>query len=432
MNMRALAHEALLRYRDELVGVASDLIRIPSRNAPPDGEEKACQEYIAAYLRRAGLPVEMYEPDQVPGLVEHPDFWPGRNYKGRPNVSSTRAGRGGGRSLLLTGHVDTVVDVPAAWTVPTFGAEIRDGRLYGLGAVDMKGPLAGMLVLYKALHELGIPLKGSLGFESVVDEEEGGVNATIAGRLRDGPMDGAVIAETTDLKIYPAARGLLIPEFTCFSQKENWLEVGTRGVKKADAIEQIGLLLTHVKELTSRRRALSIHPLYAGYPDPRPVEVTKVYAGGWGSEAPILVPDRGYIQMILQALPGEERADVLAEVEGWLQSIIDRYPAAFATRPEIGFSIRWMAPTAIDPAHALVTTLADCIAVVRGAHPEITGAPYACDMYALHQHFNMPALLFGPKGGGAHAGDEYVELESLFTFWEALFLFTTSWCGTEE
>jgi acetylornithine deacetylase len=431
MSQRTFARQALRRYRDEIVAVAQDLIRTPSRNTPPVGEESACQQYIAAYLRRAGLPADLYEPDQVPGLTTHPAYWPGRDYRDRPNVASTQIGRGGGRSLLLTGHVDTVVCVPAAWSAPPFAAEIRAGRLYGLGAVDMKGPLAAMLVLYKAVKELGLPLRGDLGFESVVDEEEGGVNSTIAGRLRDGPMDAAIIAETTDLKIYPAARGLLIPEFVFTSLKEDWLQVGTRTGPKADAIEQIGLALVHVKELVARRRTHPVHPLYAGYPDPRPVEVTKVYAGGWGSETPILVPSQGYIQLIVQALPGEERADVLREVEEWLESVMLRHPDAFATRPEIRFSIRWMAPTAMDPAHPLVTILSDSVAQTTGARPEIAGAPYACDMFALHQIFDMPAVIFGPRGGGAHAGDEYVELASLFTFWESLLLFVMSWCGMD-
>jgi acetylornithine deacetylase len=146
---------------------------------------------------------------------------------------------------------------------------------------------------------------------------------------------------------------------------------------------------------------------------------------------PIAVPPEGRIELILQTLPGETRADVLKEQEAWLESVIARYPDAFATRPQMCFRLRWLAPTAMDPAHPLVTVLADSAARVVGQPPVVVGAPYACDMFALHRYFNMPALLFGPSGAQAHAADEYVELESVFLFWESLLLFTMEWCGLE-
>ena len=141
MDKRVLAHETLLRYRDEIVQVIQDLVRTPSQNTPPDGAERACQEYVADYLRRTGLVIDMYEPDKVPGLVEHPAFWPGRHYTGRPNVSSMLEGKGGGRSLLLTGHMDTVPVGDNIWSKSPWGADIHDGRMYGLGTIDMKGAM---------------------------------------------------------------------------------------------------------------------------------------------------------------------------------------------------------------------------------------------------------------------------------------------------
>jgi acetylornithine deacetylase len=75
--------------------------------------------------------------------------------------------------------------------------------------------------------------------------------------------------------------------------------------------------------------------------------------------------------------------------------------------------------------------MADSVAQVAGQAPAVVGAPYACDMFALHQIFQMPALLFGPTGAQAHAADEYVEMDSVFAFWESLLLFVLAWCGTE-
>ena len=244
MDRREFAEDLIARYRDEMIQVMTDLLRIPSENKPPIGYEKAAQEYMADFLRRAGLEVDLYELDEVPGLLEHPDYWPGRDYANRPILCSTLPGKGGGRSLLLTGHADTVVLGDNVWSKPPFGAEIHDGKMYGLGASDMKGQMGAMLVLFKALAEQGVPLHGALTFESVVDEEEAGVNATLAGRLRDGPMDGGIVVEASGLNIYPAIRGALIVNFLLKSEG-TWLETGSQA-KQADAVAQIGILLTHL------------------------------------------------------------------------------------------------------------------------------------------------------------------------------------------
>ncbi|OHB77573.1 MAG: hypothetical protein A2W31_01565 [Planctomycetes bacterium RBG_16_64_10] len=429
MDLPSLARRIARQYRAEVLEVVQDLVRIPSENTPPTGDEKACQEYIADYLGHAGLAVDRYEPDQVAGLVAHGSYWPGRDYRGRENVASVLPGTGGGRSLLLTGHIDTVALGENAWSKPPFGAEIHHGRLYGLGSLDMKGALGAMLVLYKAIAEQGLRLSGTLSFESVVDEEEAGVNSTIAGRLRHGPVDGAVIPEVTDLAIYPAARGALLCDVVCSSAEPAWLEVGTTTHEPADVVRQMGLLLVELDALRAQRRAQPVPPLYRGYPDPTPVQVTKVYAGGWGSQVPIAVPTEGRMELILQALPGEPRDKVLAELENWLQETVERHADAFATRPQIRFRRRWMVPTAMDSQHPLVATLVDAVQELTGRRPTIAGAPYPCDLFALQQLFNIPALIFGPAGANAHAGDEYVELESLHAFYESLLLFVMKWCG---
>jgi len=265
----------------------------------------------------------------------------------------------------------------------------------------------------------------------VVDEEEAGVNATIAGRLRYGPMDSAIIPEVTGLQIYPAARGALISDVIFSSSEGTWLEVGTGDQDRADVVQQIGLFLAHLEELRASRRSHFVPPLYRSYPDPAPVQVTKIYAGGWGSQVPIAVPPEGRVELICQTLPGEQRTGVLQEVQDWLDGLVRRHPQVFTTRPQLRFRRRWMVPTAMRPEHSLVTTLADCAAGVTGRRPAVLGAPYPCDLFALQQIFDMPAVVFGPTGANAHAADEYVELDSVFAFWESLLVFVMRWCGVD-
>ncbi len=429
MDLQALARETLESCREEIVQVARDLIRIPSRNMPPEGEEGACQAYLAEYLGRAGLPVDLYEPDTVPGLLDHPAYWPGRTYCNRPNLHSLLPGAGGGRSLLLTGHIDTVALGDNAWSYPPFGGEIRDGRMYGLGSIDMKAAVAAMAVLYKTIAQRGVRLKGSLSLECVVDEEEGGVNATIAGRLKYGRTDAALLPEGTDLKIYPAARGVLISDFIFTSTKGTWLDVGKSDAPSADAVRQLGVFLSHIDELNESRQRRPTHPLYEDYPEPAPVQVTKVYAGGWGPGVPISVPPEGRVELIMQTLPGETREAVYTEMTAWLDDLVGRYPHVFVTRPEIRHRIRWLPATEIAPGHPAVTVLAGAARAVLGRDPVVTGAPFACDMFALHQIFDIPGVIFGPTGANAHAADEYIDLESLFAFWEVAFTFVLEWCG---
>jgi acetylornithine deacetylase len=428
MDVYGLACDIVDRYWDEIVQVVRDLVHIPSQNKPPIGEEKACQEYISSYLERRGFSPMLYEPDQVPGMVGHPDYWPGRSYKNRPNLTATLQGQGGGHSLLLTGHCDTVALGENTWSKPPFGAEIHDGQLYGLGAADMKGGLGATMVMFAALAHERVPLLGKVVFESVVDEEEAGVNSTLAGRLRDGLVDGAMIVESTGLEIHHAARGALLINFY-FSAEGTWLEVGKNDRPQLDAVAQIGTFITQLEKLRAVRRQVSVPEIYRSYPDPVPVQVTKVYAGGWGSEVPIAVPPIGRIELIVQALPGEERAAVLRQVEEWLDWLVAQNPTVYPSRPRMEFARRWMHPSTTPANHPLVTTLSQSVAQVAGAVPVVRGGAYNCDIWALQRTFQIPAVVFGPKGANSHAADEHLDLASLRTFAEALLDFACHWCG---
>jgi Peptidase family M20/M25/M40 len=137
-------------------------------------DERACQEHVAAMLRDAGFEVDLWEP-AVADVESHPMFMAGQNWAGRPIVVGRLPGSGGGRSLMFNGHIDTV---PAGdlsvWTTDPWTPEVRDGRLYGRGACDMKGGVAAMLAAALALAERG-GLPGDLVVEVVTDEEVNGM-----------------------------------------------------------------------------------------------------------------------------------------------------------------------------------------------------------------------------------------------------------------
>jgi len=157
--------------QDELIALVAALVRHPS----PLGHEAAAQAHVAEYLGAAGLAVTSWDlVETLRTLPEAGDS--GVPFAGRPNVAGTLTGAGGGRSLILNGHIDVVSAEPlAAWTHDPWGATIADGRMYGRGAFDMKSGVALNLFLARLLGDLGIRLRGDLVVQSVIEEECTGV-----------------------------------------------------------------------------------------------------------------------------------------------------------------------------------------------------------------------------------------------------------------
>jgi acetylornithine deacetylase len=403
-----------------LLAILSDLVRIPSENTPPEGAEKACQEYIAGFLGKLGWTVDMYGLDEVAGLRDHELFWPGRNYDNRPNVGARCAGAGGGRSLLLSGHIDTVPRGSVPWLHDPFGAAIEDSRLYGRGALDMKAGIAAALLIAETLAGRGIRLGGDLLVESVVDEEFGGVNGTLAGRLRGFHADAAIIGEPTGLRICPGHRGGRVAHLTFRAGGDIFADVQGGG-----AVEQLRAFLDALPQFAARRREKAPrHPLYAHLTEPAPVAVTSISTAPWGPTEPITVPSSCRVELYWQAAPGETQEEMESQFFEWLGETLRDVP-------EVEFPIRWLPGSAIEPTHPLVRELGASARDVMGEDPAVEGMEAPCDMYVFHR-FGTPASLWGPRGANAHAPDEYVDIKSLVAATETLYAFVTRWCGVAE
>ncbi|HKT13295.1 MAG TPA: M20/M25/M40 family metallo-hydrolase, partial [Terriglobia bacterium] len=256
-------------HRDRLVEIIGDLVRIPSENTPPVGNEEACQKHVAEYLKRQGFATELYYFRDVKGLREHPLFYyEERKYDNRPNVDARRKGKGGGRSLVLSGHIDTVPKGTQPWTRDPFGGRVEGNRLYGRGSNDMKGGVGTNLFMAEALRELGIELKGDLMIESVSDEEFGGVNGTLAGRLKGYNGDAAIITEPSFLRICPAQRGGRTVHITLSSTGG----VLPEGKFPTGVIDPIRYFLVKMQEFAEQRKKKApVHEFYADSVDPVPV-----------------------------------------------------------------------------------------------------------------------------------------------------------------
>ncbi len=414
-------------HRDRLIGLIGDLVRRRSENMPPHGSEAICQSYAAEVLLEAGWTPEIYELSDVPGLFAHPLYVTGREYAGRPNLAARRAGTGGGRSLILSGHIDTVPRGTQPWTRDAFGGEVEGNRLYGRGSNDMKAGIATNLFIAEALANLGISLRGDLTVEAVVDEEFGGVNGTVAGRLRGYLADAAVIAEPSFLRICAAQRGGRTVHITFRSSGG----VLTEGKFPAGVIDQLTYFLNGVREFSKQRNETPTHPLYAECPDPVPVSVLKVFTAPWGSGEPMTVPEECKVELFWQMMPGERQEVVEREFHVWFDGLLAGAPQLFEQLPVVEFPIRWLPGSAIEVSEALVKELRACATLVLPEPPPVAGIEGPCDMFVFHE-FKIPAVLWGPCGGNTHAADEYVDLDSAVAAAKALLLFVCSWCGVAE
>ena len=189
----------------------------------------------------------------------------------------------------------------AAWTTPPWDPAVRDGRVYGRGAVDMKGGLCCALFAAKAIRDAGVRLRGRLSVASVVGEEDGGTG-TLATILRGHTADGAVVVEPTRLRVVPAQAGSLMFRLVVHGLSAHGC-VREEGVS---AVEKFVPLLAALRRLEAERCGVAAgsdparssagpgaavagdprSPLFAGYRLPWPIEVGTVRAGDWASSVP--------------------------------------------------------------------------------------------------------------------------------------------------
>lgn len=348
--------------------------------------EGAVGELIAGRLRAAGLEVEI---DEV--------------RPGRPNVIGRLRGRGGGHALMLCGHTDVVSADPAG-----FSPRIEGGRLYGRGAVDMKGGLAAAIVAAERLAA-GPPLQGDLLVAAIVDEEWLSLGAESL--VESHGADGAILAEQSDLE--------LIVEHGGFA----WFEVTSQGVEAAgidpdhgvDAIALLAPVLAGVAALDAEL-ATRPAPAYG-----RPSVHASMISGG--SQFPAY-PTSCVLGIERCTVAGETVADARAELDALLESARAADPRFTATaRLVVGRE-----PVRLDSAGPLVQALEAEITRHRGAPPRHLGDIGWADSGLLVQA-GIPCVIFGPTGAGCHTAEEYVEVDSLVACAEIIEAAARSFCG---
>lgn len=410
----------------DLKRLLRDLVRTNSVSTPPSGNELAAQLVLQTFFRERGLSTDLYATDFIL-RSGHPAVRPGRSYRGRKNLSVRLSGNGRGRSLLLNGHMDTVPHAPGKWRRSPWSGAFHQGAMHGLGSFDMKGGVVANAAVIGALHRAGIRTAGDVLFESVVDEEWGGGGGTIAARLHDGSADACVIAEGTQLELYRATRGGMVVDLKINIGED--IDYFSKDEVPSPA-SGLSRLLGWVERIAKERSRNLKSDAYADFPDPVPVQILAVEANGLSTQFPLSVPLSATVRAYFQFLPEESVHLEARAIEKSLREF-ESSDSFFARHP-----VEWQLPigpplqgTTLGLHHEWTRCLSSSAAEVTGAAPVVTGAPFPCDAGLMQREFGIPTLLYGPRGGGAHSPNEYVNFDSVLTTAEVLLEATLNWSG---
>jgi len=311
----------------------------------------------------------------------------------RSNVIAILKGSGGGRSLMLNGHMDTVgID---GMIVEPFKPFIENGKLHGRGACDMKGALAGMMGALKSLVDSGSELRGDLIFTAVADEEYRSIGTKKL--VEEYRADAAIVGEPTEMKTAITHKGFV------------WIEVEIKGKAAHGSVPEKGVdAIAHAAKVVSglerlqKRLATRTHPLLGS-----PKVHTSTIQGGtdWS-----IIPERCVLRLERRTLPGELVSSVMSEIDEILQDIKrnNRDLEATARSPYD------MPPLETAPTELIVQLLQQAVAKVVGREMPITGVPYWTDGALLSKLASIPTCLFGPGDiGVAHSADEHVSVKDV-------------------
>lgn len=429
--------DALAERRDEIVALACDLVSLDTTAREPGDaprDEVALQELLAARLEAVGAVVDLFEPDAA-ALAGRPLVPPGLDFAGRPQLIARLPGAGGGRALVLNGHID-VVPAPAAdgWTSPPFAPEVRDGLLFGRGSCDMKGGIAAMTVAAEVLAGVG-KLAGDLVVATNTDEESSGAGGTalVERGLR---ADAAIVTEPTGLEVWTCCRGSSYATVTVEGRAGHtevpqppWRDGGA-----VNAIEKAVVVIDAIRALRERWAAdpALTHPTLSR-PD---ALVTVVRAGDWavtipGSCSLVL----GALFLPVQAATDGFAGDVEREVETWVTRVCAERDDWLAAHPP---RFRWE-PQAVMPYEIAtdepIVGATESALRALGVEPRRSGLDSWFDAATLTVLGGIPAIGLGPGGLGrdgvpvAHTVDEHVPVDDLVRTAQALAVAALRFCG---
>ena len=424
--------DEVARRSGELVELASALIRFDTEARAADDpprDEAALQEYLAARLARHGAEVDLWEPAR--GDVDGSRLVPpgGLDFVGRPQLAARVRGAGGGRSLLLNGHIDVVSAEPLhAWTTHPNEPDVRDGRLYGRGSCDMKGGVAAMTFAAEVLAGLGIRLAGDLVVCTVTDEESTGAGG-LAAVARGVRADAGIVTEPSGFDVWTSCRGSLMPTITVHGRpghagvgQPDWREGGA-----VNAIEKAMLIVDALRQLHEewRERPDHQHP----HLSPGDIVPTVISGGEWI----VSYPASCRIAYHVAYLPAHaDEGGWGSAVEDELVERIGRTAAGDPWLAENPPGIEWatdVPSSEISQDEPIVQTILGT-GTDLGRPRQVSGMDSWHDGATFTRFGGTPCVCFGPRDLRiAHTVDEYVVIDDLVECAQELAVTAVRFCG---
>ncbi|WNC13326.1 ArgE/DapE family deacylase [Brevibacillus brevis] len=363
--------------RNGLIALVQDLIRIDSVNPYLDADgpgERQIARFLQERMQAGGLEVRVMPINDT-----------------AVNVIGILRGSGGGRSLLLNGHMDTVSAKRMA--IKPFDPLHEDGKIYGRGSQDMKGSLGAMIAAVEAVSRAQVPLSGDVILAFVADEEYKSIGTEAL--VEEYSADAAIVCEPSDLDI-----GIVHKGFAWIScEVKGKAAHGSRPAEGIDAIVHTGRVLSEIERL-SQQLAQKRHPILG----PPSVHASLIQGGTELST----YPDHCRLDWERRTIPGETRQEVEQEVAGMLERL-RAGDDSFQASAELFF---WREPFEVSTDEPIFAALEAACRSRLGRAPDISGFSGWTDA-ALLQGAGIPTVLFGPCGAGLHGAVEYVETESL-------------------
>lgn len=372
--------------KDELIKLAQDLIRIPSHKDVLN-REKEVAEYIYEFCKNNGLKVEYQDVD---GL--------------RKNVLVYLDGEGTGKTLMFNGHMDTVP--PYNMTIDPFGAEIKDGFIWGRGASDMKGPIAAMLMAMLAIKRSNRAMKGNIIFTGVLGEEEQseGTETLVKSNIK---ADGAIVGEPSNYEYAIGHRGL------------EWIEIKIKGKAAHGGVPHLGInAISKAAKLINKIEEELMPKLKERdneYMGPSVMNFGRIEGGN----QPSTVADWCSIKIDRRYIPGETVATVFQELEEIVGKLKDEDPEfdAEIIRMENNFLTLDHLYLMTSPEDPIVISTKNAIEKVIERKSNITRRRGWTDAALLSNFGNIPTVVTGPGNiSYSHTKDERIEIQHLIDY----------------
>jgi acetylornithine deacetylase len=325
---------------------------------------------------------------------------------------------------MISSHVDVVAGVEGGRFHP-FAPTRQGGKLFGRGSNDMKGGLAASIMAVACLQALDVRLQGDVYVESVVDEEMGGSNGTLASRLRGHNAHACIVPEPNGMLISPAHRGGGMWDITI--KGAPGMPFGASGlINPAYGIGHLAVAIETWEK--ARNQRITPHPLYTSTPG-LPVVLSRIIASDFVPGTGNSVPSKAELEVWVEVYPGTTQDELYNDFIGYLKQVAAQTPVIQQCEMEITQPIRFLPGSEIPVDHPLVQIVSHYYEQVVSRPPEVRGAPFACDVYIFNLYSETPCVILGPRGANAHATDEWVMLEDLLSLTKIFALTAADWCN---